>query len=45
MPSVEVLITEMAKCELVCANCHAERTYQRAVEHQQAKKRMLDERR
>lgn len=24
-----VLITELAKCELVCANCHAVRTYMR----------------
>lgn len=24
-----VLITELAKCELVCANCHAVRTYTR----------------
>ena len=27
--SLEELKNEIAKCELVCANCHAERTYQR----------------
>ncbi len=27
--SYERLISEIAKCEVVCANCHAERTYQR----------------
>ena len=27
-----VLITEMAKCEVVCANCHAIRTFRRRVE-------------
>lgn len=26
---LEILLAEIAKCELVCANCHAERTYQR----------------
>jgi len=25
------LLAEIAKCEIVCANCHAERTYQRMV--------------
>ena len=25
----EKIIAEMSKCELVCANCHRERTYQR----------------
>lgn len=28
--SYEKLKQEMAKCEVVCANCHAERTFQRA---------------
>ena len=28
-PSVEILRAEIAKCELVCANCHAERTQRR----------------
>lgn len=28
--SKEALIDEIAKCELVCANCHRERTYRRA---------------
>lgn len=27
--SVKVLMEEIAKCELVCANCHRERTYRR----------------
>ena len=27
-----VLVTEMAKCDLVCANCHAIRTYRRREE-------------
>lgn len=25
----EAILTEIAKCELVCANCHAVRTYER----------------
>ena len=29
--SVERIDEEIAKCEIVCANCHAERTYQRKV--------------
>jgi hypothetical protein len=29
MYSVEKLLAEIAKCDLVCANCHAERTHQR----------------
>ena len=29
--SEERIRAEMAKCEIVCANCHAERTYQRLV--------------
>ena len=28
--SVERLLAEIAKCEVVCANCHAERTYRRS---------------
>ena len=27
--SLEVMLEEIAKCDLVCANCHAERTHQR----------------
>jgi hypothetical protein len=27
--SVEALLAEIAKCDLVCANCHRERTHQR----------------
>lgn len=30
--SVERLMIEIAKCEVVCANCHAERTFQRTRE-------------
>lgn len=26
--TVAKLLTEMAKCDIVCSNCHAERTYQ-----------------
>lgn len=29
--NVKKLEAELAKCELVCANCHAERTYRRGV--------------
>jgi hypothetical protein len=28
--SEDQLLNEIAKCDVVCANCHAERTYQRA---------------
>lgn len=27
----QTVLDEIAKCELVCANCHAERTYQRQL--------------
>ena len=27
--SIENIIKEIEKCELVCANCHADRTYRR----------------
>ncbi|MBL8795151.1 MAG: hypothetical protein JNM56_14690 [Planctomycetia bacterium] len=27
----EVILAEMAKCDLVCVNCHRERTYQRTT--------------
>jgi hypothetical protein len=30
MYSKEAILEEIAKCDLVCANCHADRTYQRA---------------
>lgn len=29
--SVEILLIEIAKCEVVCANCHANRTYMRRL--------------
>jgi len=29
--SIDVLFAEIAKCDLVCANCHRERTHQRRV--------------
>lgn len=28
--SVKTLLAEIAKCEVVCANCHAERTFRRS---------------
>ena len=31
--SAEVILAEIAKCELVCANCHAVRTRSRILEH------------
>lgn len=30
--SVSKVVAEIAKCEVVCANCHAERSYQRLME-------------
>lgn len=35
--STKIILEEIAKCDVVCANCHTERTYQRA----QAKKNAL----
>lgn len=32
------LLAEIAKCDLVCANCHRERTYQRTQADQRAHK-------
>ena len=29
--SMKALLAEIAKCDVVCANCHRERTYQRTV--------------
>lgn len=28
-PAMELFLAEIAKCDVVCANCHAERTWQR----------------
>lgn len=36
-PSVEILKAEIAKCEVVCANCHAERTNRRRVAVREAR--------
>lgn len=33
--SMKRLLEEIAKCEVVCANCHAERTHRRRVDTQQ----------
>ena len=33
--SREVLLAEMARCDLVCANCHRMRTYRRKKEREQ----------
>ena len=30
--SIETIMKEIEKCELVCANCHALRTWRRSVE-------------
>lgn len=29
--NLQLVLTEISKCELVCANCHADRTYKRAL--------------
>lgn len=29
--SVKTVLAEIAKCEVVCANCHAERTHQKKL--------------
>lgn len=33
--TVERLLEEIAKCEVVCANCHADRTYRRMLQARQ----------
>lgn len=33
--ALERVVTEIAKCEVVCANCHSERTHQRWMEGRQ----------
>lgn len=30
--TMEEIIAEVAKCELICANCHRHRTYMRSIE-------------
>ena len=39
--SEDVLLNELAKCDVVCANCHRERTYQRKVARQQKRSALL----
>jgi hypothetical protein len=34
---LNVVLAEIAKCELVCANCHAIRTHERRIEYKQRK--------
>ena len=34
--SIQTLDTEIAKCELVCGNCHAERTHSRKKEAEES---------
>lgn len=34
--SIEQIRTELTKCELVCGNCHAVRTYEREMAHQES---------
>lgn len=40
--SEERILAEIAKCDLVCANCHAERTHQRADVSQLAEETALE---
>jgi hypothetical protein len=37
------LMSEIAKCEVVCANCHAERTFQRMQEKAQSSDAMMSD--
>jgi 5-methylcytosine-specific restriction endonuclease McrA len=39
-PTITSLLREIDKCELVCANCHRERTWQRQ-QHDQFRQRLL----
>lgn len=34
---IDVIMKEIQKCELVCANCHAKRTYRRAARKRKKK--------
>jgi len=36
------LLAEIAKCDVVCANCHSERTYQRKLRAAQAKVKLQE---
>jgi len=38
--SLAVVIAEIAKCDLVCANCHRERTYWKAGKKRRAEKEL-----
>lgn len=40
--SYERLLAEIAKCEVVCANCHAERTHQRKKRREEASTDVVD---
>jgi len=39
---IKKVVAEMKKCDLVCANCHAERTHQRRLENLENKKKVKD---
>jgi hypothetical protein len=41
MGSEKAILAEVAKCELVCANCHAERTYARLLKVMRQSRRQL----
>lgn len=35
--TVKAILLEIAKCDVVCANCHRERTYRRVIERERCK--------
>jgi hypothetical protein len=39
--SEKKLLEEIAKCDLVCANCHRQRTHDRSMDHNEASKTAL----